>query len=122
MGPPMRVPARWHDGNAILFTTSLALYAKNGDESMKFNPNTRQLFTNEGALIKTLHCPRGVKWSDLRQSNSTKKYCDFCQREIINTQNLDDETVFAIVMQDSSVCLKLDINDSNVRVINHNVY
>jgi hypothetical protein len=98
------------------------LYLENGDELMKFNPNTRQLFTNEGVLIKRLHCPRGVKWRELRHSDSIQKYCYFCEKNIIDIQNFDDEAVLAIAMQDTSVCLKLDLNDSNIRIINHNVY
>ena len=98
------------------------LYLENGDELMKFNPNTKQLFTNEGVLIKRLHCPRGLKWSDMRRSDSIQRACDFCERNIIDTQNLNDEAVLAIVLQDTSACLKLDLNDSNIRIINHNVY
>lgn len=88
---------------------------------MKFNPNTRQLFTNAGVLIKKLHCPRGVKWSDLHHSDPIQKYCVFCERNIIDTKSLDDESVLTIAIQDAEVCLKLDINNSNIRIINHNV-
>lgn len=89
---------------------------------MKFNPNTGQLFTNKGVFIKRLHCSRGVDWTDLGHSDSNQKYCDFCARNVIDTQKLDDEAVLAIAMQDASVCLKLDFDDSNLRIINHNVH
>ncbi|MBS3952562.1 MAG: hypothetical protein KGZ88_06405 [Methylomicrobium sp.] len=89
---------------------------------MKFNPNTKQLFTNEGDLIKRLHCPHGVNWKDLYHSDAIKKYCHFCGKSIIDTQNLDDDAVIAIVIQDEGVCLKLDLNDPTIRIINHNVF
>jgi hypothetical protein len=89
---------------------------------MKFNPSTKQLLTNEGVLIKNLHCPRGVKWSDLGQTDSFQRHCEFCEKNIVDIQNLDDETVLAIAIRDTGACLKLDINDSNIRVINHKVF
>jgi len=101
---------------------SITPYLESGDELMKFNPNTKQLFTNEGDLLKRLHCPHGVKWNDLHHSDAIKKYCHFCGKNIIDTQNLDDDAVIAIVIQDEGVCLKLDLNDPAIRIINHNVF
>jgi len=58
----------------------------------------------------------------MRNSDSIQRACDFCETNVINTQNLSDEAVLAIVLQDTSACLKLDLNDSNIRIINQNVY
>lgn len=35
---------------------------------------------------------------------------------------IDDDAVIAIVIQDEGVCLKLDLNDPTIRIINHNVF
>lgn len=88
---------------------------------MKFNPTTKQLFTNEGVLIKKLHCPYEVKWDSLGTVASRQRYCGFCDKNIIDIVHLDDKAVLAIVAQDPSACLKLDIRDPNIRVVNHNV-
>jgi hypothetical protein len=88
---------------------------------MKFNPSNRKLYTNEGVLIKELHCPRGVKWNDLIQTDLIKRDCKFCENTIIDIRDMEDGKVLAIAMENSSACLKLDLNDPNIRVINHYV-
>ena len=89
---------------------------------MLFNPSTKQLFTNQGDLIKTLHCPRGAKLSDMRHTDSTHSMCNLCEGNIINTKNLNDKDVLSIISKDASTCLKLELNDPNIRIINHNAY
>ena len=88
---------------------------------MLFNPISNKLFTNDGNFIKEFHCPRGVKWASLQQSSSNQSTCEYCEKGIINTRNFSDDEIVNFVVQDEDVCLKLDFNDSNIRIINHNV-
>lgn len=88
---------------------------------MKFNPSTNQLFTDDNVFIKKLHCPRGVQWDELHQVGSQHRHCALCDKNVTDIQGMDDETVLEIARQDINVCLKLDINNANIQVINHNV-
>ncbi len=88
---------------------------------MKFNPVTKRLLTNDGDLIKILHCPLGVDWQNLNKVSSYQRYCEFCDKNIIDIRHLDDKAVMTLVAQDPSVCLKLDINDPNIRVVHHDL-
>ena len=87
---------------------------------MKFNPITKTLFTNEGILIKKLHCPYGVKWDDLStQQETSNRYCNICEKNIIDTDNLSDNAVINIVKSNPEVCLKISMDNQNIRIINH---
>lgn len=88
---------------------------------MKFNPTTKTLLTNEGSLIKRLHCPFNVKWDALPSEYSTHRNCVRCGKSIIDTQFLDEKSVIEIVKIDPSACLKVSLDQSNIRVIHHNV-
>ncbi len=89
---------------------------------MKFNPVTRQLYTNANVLIKSLNCPYSIKWHELPSGERKEsRRCSICKRDIIDTQGMTDEHVLNVVTQDSSVCLKVGLSQENVRVVNCNV-
>lgn len=86
---------------------------------MKFNPSKKALLTNEGALIKILHCPYDVRWDKLSREHSPNRYCVLCGKRIIDTGKLDESEIIEIVKDDPSACLKVSLSDSNIRVVNH---
>ena len=88
---------------------------------MKFNPSTKVLLSNEGVLVKKLHCPYGIKWDGLQRAQTPNRYCDLCGKTIINIQNLTDEAVIETVKNNPLACLRVDIRNPNIRVVNHNV-
>ena len=84
---------------------------------MKFNPNTNTLFTNEGALIKKLHCPLQARWDDMHQSSDFRiRKCDGCRREVYDTALFKDPDLLRIVEKDPQTCLKVDLNQNNLIV------
>jgi hypothetical protein len=86
---------------------------------MKFNPITRRLYTNQGIHIKTLHCPYSQRWDALRQVEGHKtRKCDLCAKDIVDTRGLADESVLTLVARDASACLKVDVSQDNIRVVN----
>lgn len=88
---------------------------------MKFNPTTKKLFTDSNVFIKKLHCPRGVQWDELHAAGPQQRHCAFCEKNVVDIQGREDEAVLLLAQQDKHVCFKLDINDTNIQVINHNV-
>ena len=87
---------------------------------MKFNPSTKALFTNEGILIKKLHCPYGVKWDSLPREQISYRHCAMCGKNIFDISHMNDKELMGIVENDPKICLKLDISNPNIRVVNHN--
>jgi hypothetical protein len=50
---------------------------------MKFNPRTQRLFTNEGRLIKRMHCPLRIDWAKLEMtSDPASRRCGICQHKV----------------------------------------
>lgn len=89
---------------------------------MKINPISKKLYTDSDVLIKKLHCPYRFKWGDLsRTPESGVRCCDVCDKSVYETKNMSDNEVVSLVQKDSSVCLKVDINSSNISVVNYDV-
>lgn len=87
---------------------------------MKFNPIKKLLFTNDGVLIKKLHCPYGIKWDSLPSKQLGYKSCSICDKHIFDISHMSDDQLMKFVENDPKICLKLDICDPNIRVVNHN--
>lgn len=86
---------------------------------MKYNPITKKLFTSDDLFIKKLHCPYGVNWSDLiHTENKHSRQCDICEKNIIDTKSFSEEEIIKLIHQGSAVCLKIDLNQDNIRVVN----
>lgn len=88
---------------------------------MKFNPTTKKLYTSDNVFIKRLHCPWNMRWQDMSEINAQQRHCASCEKNVMDIQGLSDAEVLAIAQQDKNACFKLNINSSNIQVINHNV-
>jgi len=84
---------------------------------MKFDPLTKEIFTDTGEFVKAMHCPYKMRWEDLEPENSQKRKCSTCDRFILDTKDLTDETLMKIVSQNADTCLKIDLNQKNIKVI-----
>lgn len=84
---------------------------------MKYNPITKEVFSDEGQLIKKLDCPFRVKWEDLNDHHSTFRKCLNCDRSILDTKYLSEEELIETMNKDPNTCLKLDFNQDNVKII-----
>lgn len=85
---------------------------------MKYNPLTRRLFTNNGRLLKQLHCPFRVDWDDLAPlGDPTVRACDVCRHQITDTAMMDDQAVLALMTTHPDACLKVDFEQDNLIII-----
>lgn len=89
---------------------------------MRVNPLSKRLYTDEGVLIKQLHCPYRVSWDALVPTDETAvRRCQKCEKPITDTAGLTDHAVVAIVRADPSACLKVSLDQANLRVVHHDV-
>ena len=58
---------------------------------MKFNPITKELYTDKDEFIKSLYCPFRLRWNSLDPNNSYSKKCSNCDSLIIDTKLFSDE-------------------------------
>ena len=89
---------------------------------MKYNPITKKLFTDDNALIKKLNCPYRILWNELTSTESVGiRSCNICDKNITDTALLADKEILKLTKKDPAVCLKLDLNQDNIRVVNVDV-
>lgn len=85
---------------------------------MKFNPITNKLFSNNGRFIKQLHCPYKVEWDTLEgNSENSNRSCGICEREIIDTNHLNDSEILSFILNNPNTCLKLNFNQVNLEIV-----
>ena len=89
---------------------------------MKFNPITKNLFTDNNVLIKNIKCPFYIRWRGLSLTkDSGVRFCNLCEKNITDTNGLTDEVVAEMVRLDSTICLKVNLNQTNITVVNQEV-
>lgn len=87
------------------------------NSNLKYNPQTGELFTDDGTFLKRLHCPFSKNWEDLIQSDLLKgRLCDQCQRTVLDTSLFEDEVLRQVITSDPQTCLKVDLNQSNLTI------
>jgi hypothetical protein len=87
-------------------------------QTMIFKPATKQLFTDDGTLIKELSCPKNIKWDDLSQADGTaNRTCSICQKNIFDTANCTDRQIIDLVRNEPSICLKINPDQENIKII-----
>ena len=88
---------------------------------MKFNPTTKEIFTDNGQLIKRLDCPYKMNWDKLlpTNGNANTRLCSTCNHQIIDTSALSDTKLFELVQQNPDTCLKVDLYQNNLKIISN---
>ncbi len=89
---------------------------------MKFNPISRKLYTDSNVPIKQLNCPYSMRWRELAvNEDKSSRRCEVCGKGIMDTQGLSDAVVLEAVRRDPAACLKLDLSQENIRMVNFDV-
>ncbi|WP_224485408.1 hypothetical protein [Robertkochia aurantiaca] len=84
---------------------------------MKFNIHDKALSTDDGRLIKKMHCPKRVQWSQMiKDKNPTTRLCELCERKLIDTADYTDQELLEIVSKDPHACFKVDLEQDNLTI------
>ncbi len=82
---------------------------------MKFNPHTQRLFTDDGRLIKRLHCPFRLDWRKLGPADDpAERRCEICQHAVTDTALRTEEELLVLMAGNRHACLKVDLNQDNL--------
>ena len=84
---------------------------------MKINPSTKEIFTDSGEFIKYLHCPIHVKWNAMKKNGMDTRMCFECNKTIHDTASLNDTDLVRLINNDPKACLKVNLNQDNVKII-----
>ncbi len=75
---------------------------------MKYNLTTKEIFTDEGQLIKKMNCPEKAEWDTMEKGNNDlKRTCKICNKSVIDTEFLSDDEVLFLVEKDVNTCLRI---------------
>lgn len=77
---------------------------------MKYNEETRELYTDKGEFIKKMNCPEQPKWDNMKKGKHIfERTCEICNKSVIDTNFLTDEEVLFVVEENNNQCLKIDL-------------
>jgi hypothetical protein len=83
---------------------------------MKYNPITHELFTDDGKLLKKLHCPLAQQWESMTKAIPTYKVCNTCSKAVYDTAFLSEDSSHELLNNDAHACLKVDLNQENITI------
>jgi len=87
---------------------------------MKFNPIKGLLYSSQGSIVKELRCPIGVTWDSLEGSpGAANKRCKQCSRDIRDILNMSELETIKMLQDDPTTCVRIDLNDPKIKVVNH---
>lgn len=84
---------------------------------MKFNPLTKEIYTDKGKFIKQMNCPYSMNWDDLEKSTDSSRKCVTCNHSIIDTEFLSDDELLKMVKRNPETCLQIDLNQTNIKIV-----
>ena len=90
--------------------------------NLHFNPVSGQLFTEDGRFLKTLSCPVSRGRRELApDANGPDLRCASCQKTVLDTATRPAAEIVRLVESDSGVCLRVDLDQPNIRVVHKHV-
>ena len=85
---------------------------------MKFDPRTKELFTDAGELVKALHCPLRKRWEQLDEdARGPHRTCPECRHKVLDTAAMSESEVLSAVRADPSTCLSVSAAQDNITML-----
>ena len=88
---------------------------------MKFDPITKNIYSDKDEFIKRMKCPYKMSWDNLETTNSTLRKCSNCDHLIFDTEMLTDNDLLKMVRQNPDICLKIDLNQHNIKIVSNGI-
>lgn len=86
---------------------------------MIFDPIKKEVYTDKGEFVKLMNCPYKINWNKLEVNNSTLRKCAKCNHLILDTEFLSDDELLNIVKHKPETCIKIDLNQQNIKLISN---
>ncbi len=77
---------------------------------MKFNPQTRQLFTDDGLLIKEMHCPYQRDQIKLTLKGLKTLNCSVCDHTLLLAHGYTEQELVQHLQNEPKTCLLVDLS------------
>jgi hypothetical protein len=88
---------------------------------MKFDPITKNIYTDKDEFIKKMNCPYKMSWDNLESTTPTMRKCANCDHLIVDTEMLTDSELLNMVTQNPDTCLKIDLHQHNIKIVSYGI-
>lgn len=69
----------------------------------------QKIYAANGELLKEIHCPKKVSINDLTRNNRVSFNCNFCEREVLDTDQFSENELETILRENPDTCLKINL-------------
>ena len=77
----------------------------------------RQMYDSNGEWLKEIHCSNKVVQTSLVSKSDNTLYCAECSKTIVETGNMSEEALTAMLKTDNNICLKINVNNPIFEII-----
>jgi len=71
----------------------------------------KQMYDSHGEWLKEIHCPKKMTQTSLVSKSDNTLHCAECSKTIVETGNMTEEALTAMLKTDSNICLKINVNN-----------
>ena len=75
----------------------------------------KKIFSNDGTFLKVIDCPRKVAGLDLTQISDLEFHCDECEKKVVATDFLSEDSIVELITDRPETCLKISCFDPRFR-------
>ncbi|ANQ52900.1 hypothetical protein MY04_05840 (plasmid) [Flammeovirga sp. MY04] len=82
---------------------------------MKYNIDTKQLFTDQLKYLKTVVCPLNLEIKNLKKEEQ-HYHCSHCHKSIIDITHHTDQMLINLFDKNPDQCISININQVNISI------
>jgi len=76
---------------------------------MKYKTDTKELYTDNGLLVKKMSCPKVVYWENMMPGkNDIERICSYCNKSVLNVDFLSDDEILFLLNKRPETCIKIN--------------
>jgi hypothetical protein len=75
---------------------------------MKYKIETKELYTDNGLLVKKMQCPKVVYWVNMMPGkNDIERICSHCNKSVLNVDFFSDDEILFLLNKRPETCIKI---------------
>jgi hypothetical protein len=75
---------------------------------MKYKIETKELYTDNGLLVKKMQCPKVVYWDNMMPGkNDIERICSHCNKSVLNVDFFSDDEILFLLNKRPETCIKI---------------
>jgi hypothetical protein len=75
---------------------------------MKYNADTKELYTDNDVFVKKMQCLIGVDWENMAPGkNDLERICFHCNKSVLDVDFLSDDEVLYLMSKRPETCIKI---------------